>query len=232
MAGGCRRSRRRRRGGGGAEVVGEEAALGGAWADGVEDAVELPALARRRPLEDDFGGAWGGAVRRRCEHGAVAVSWIGLVREEEERSQPLRAATAGMTDDVEVGVEFAGTTKRQAVLCLTEETWPAAGGAGKAEAARGLDRGLEVALLENRSVMKLRLHVEELMENSSDDIDIAWFSAGWSISKKFSSIAPEKGTIVELCSRTHGENFDSCNSNRGSNENENWTCVRAEEEQF
>ena len=38
--------------------------------------------------------------------------------------------------------------------------------------------------------------VEELTENSFEDIDIALFSAGGSISKKFAPIAAEKGTIV------------------------------------
>ncbi|KAL0409031.1 UNVERIFIED_CONTAM: Aspartate-semialdehyde dehydrogenase [Sesamum radiatum] len=38
--------------------------------------------------------------------------------------------------------------------------------------------------------------VEELTENSFDDVDIALFSAGGSISKKFGPIAVEKGTIV------------------------------------
>ncbi|KAL1568639.1 aspartate-semialdehyde dehydrogenase [Salvia divinorum] len=38
--------------------------------------------------------------------------------------------------------------------------------------------------------------VEELTENSFDDVDIALFSAGGSISKKFGPIAAEKGTIV------------------------------------
>ena len=40
--------------------------------------------------------------------------------------------------------------------------------------------------------------VEELMENSSEDIDIAWFSAGWSISTKFSLIAPELLYVLHL----------------------------------
>ncbi|KAG6405799.1 hypothetical protein SASPL_133393 [Salvia splendens] len=59
---------------------------GGSWSDGVEDAVELPALARRRPLEDDFGGAWGGAVRRRCVGGEdwrLAVGEGEIVLEKE-----------------------------------------------------------------------------------------------------------------------------------------------------
>ncbi|KAG6407610.1 hypothetical protein SASPL_130606 [Salvia splendens] len=38
--------------------------------------------------------------------------------------------------------------------------------------------------------------VEELTENSFDGVDIALFSAGGSISKKFGPIAAEKGTIV------------------------------------
>lgn len=38
--------------------------------------------------------------------------------------------------------------------------------------------------------------IEELTENSFDDVDIALFSAGGSISKKFGPIAVEKGTIV------------------------------------
>ncbi|XP_042022052.1 aspartate-semialdehyde dehydrogenase-like [Salvia splendens] len=38
--------------------------------------------------------------------------------------------------------------------------------------------------------------VEELTENSFDDVDIALFSAGGSISKKFGPIAAGKGTIV------------------------------------
>ncbi|KAG6407203.1 hypothetical protein SASPL_130187 [Salvia splendens] len=71
---------------------------GGGWLDGAvaeafgaadpdaEDAVELPALARRRPLEDDFGGAWGGAVRRRCVGGEdrrLAVGEGEIVLEKE-----------------------------------------------------------------------------------------------------------------------------------------------------
>ncbi|KAG6394196.1 hypothetical protein SASPL_144777 [Salvia splendens] len=65
---------------GGGWLGGAAAETFGAADPDAEDAVELLALARRRPLEDDFGGAWGGA-----EHGAVAGSWIGLVREEEDR---------------------------------------------------------------------------------------------------------------------------------------------------
>lgn len=38
--------------------------------------------------------------------------------------------------------------------------------------------------------------IQELTENSFDDVDIALFSAGGSISKKFGPIAVEKGTIV------------------------------------
>lgn len=38
--------------------------------------------------------------------------------------------------------------------------------------------------------------VEELTENSFDNVDIALFSAGGSISKHFGPIAAEKGTIV------------------------------------
>ncbi|KAG6437859.1 hypothetical protein SASPL_102789 [Salvia splendens] len=51
-----------------------------------EDAVKLLALARRRPLEDDFGGAWGGAVRRRCvgvEDRRLAVGEGEIVLEKE-----------------------------------------------------------------------------------------------------------------------------------------------------
>lgn len=44
---------------------------------------------------------------------------------------------------------------------------------------------------ENRSYT-----IEELTENSFDDVDIALFSAGGSISKKFGPIAVEKGTVV------------------------------------
>ncbi|KAK3222192.1 hypothetical protein Dsin_009217 [Dipteronia sinensis] len=38
--------------------------------------------------------------------------------------------------------------------------------------------------------------IEELTENSFDDVDIALFSAGGSISKKFGLIAVDKGTVV------------------------------------
>ncbi|KAG6405938.1 hypothetical protein SASPL_133532 [Salvia splendens] len=59
--------------------------LGGAAAEtfgtadpDAEDAVEFPALARRRPLEDDFGGAWGErAVRRRCVGGEDRLLVVG-----------------------------------------------------------------------------------------------------------------------------------------------------------
>ena len=53
------------------------------------------------------------------------------------------------------------------------------------------------ALLVRRSNQRPRAYViEELTENSFDGVDIALFSAGGSISKKFGPLAAEKGCFV------------------------------------
>jgi aspartate-semialdehyde dehydrogenase len=92
-------------------------------------------------------------------------------------SQTYRVAIAGATGAV--GVEF--------LRCLEERNFPiselkllaSARSAGKTMPFRGRD-----------------IKVEELTENSFKDIDVAFFSAGGSISKKFGPIAAKSGAVV------------------------------------
>jgi aspartate-semialdehyde dehydrogenase len=92
-------------------------------------------------------------------------------------SQTYRVAIAGATGAV--GVEF--------LRCLEERNFPiselkllaSARSAGKTMPFRGRD-----------------IKVEELTENSFKDIDVAFFSAGGSISKKFGPIAAKAGAVV------------------------------------
>lgn len=92
-------------------------------------------------------------------------------------SHQYRVAIAGATGAV--GVEF--------LHCLEERNFPiselrllaSARSAGKTMPFRGRD-----------------VKVEELTENSFKDIDVAFFSAGGSISKKFGPIAAKAGAVV------------------------------------
>ncbi len=92
-------------------------------------------------------------------------------------SQTYRVAIAGATGAV--GVEF--------LRCLEERNFPiselkllaSARSAGKTMPFRGRE-----------------IKVEELTENSFKDIDVAFFSAGGSISKKFGPIAAKAGAVV------------------------------------
>ncbi len=92
-------------------------------------------------------------------------------------SHQYRVAIAGATGAV--GVEF--------LRCLEERNFPiselrllaSARSAGKTMPFRGRD-----------------IAVEELTENSFQDIDVAFFSAGGSISKKFAPIAVKAGAVV------------------------------------
>jgi len=92
-------------------------------------------------------------------------------------SQTYRVAIAGATGAV--GVEF--------LRCLEERNFPiselkllaSARSAGKTMLFRGGE-----------------IKVEELTENSFKDIDVAFFSAGGSISKKFGPIAAKAGAVV------------------------------------
>jgi len=92
-------------------------------------------------------------------------------------SQTYRVAVAGATGAV--GVEF--------LRCLEERNFPisdlkllaSARSAGKTMQFRGRD-----------------IKVEELTENSFKDVDVAFFSAGGSISKKFGPIAAKAGAVV------------------------------------
>jgi aspartate-semialdehyde dehydrogenase len=92
-------------------------------------------------------------------------------------SRQYRVAIAGATGAV--GVEF--------LRCLEERNFPiselrllaSARSAGKTMRFRGRD-----------------VTVQELTENSFQDIDVAFFSAGGSISKKFGPIAAKAGAVV------------------------------------
>lgn len=92
-------------------------------------------------------------------------------------SHNFRVAIAGATGAV--GVEF--------LRCLEERNFPiselkllaSARSAGKTMHFRGRD-----------------IKVEELTENSFKDVDVAFFSAGGSISKKFGPIAAKAGAVV------------------------------------
>jgi aspartate-semialdehyde dehydrogenase len=92
-------------------------------------------------------------------------------------SDQYRVAIAGATGAV--GVEF--------LRCLEERNFPiselrllaSARSAGKTMRFRGRD-----------------VAVEELTENSFQDIDVAFFSAGGSISKKFGPLAAKAGAVV------------------------------------
>jgi aspartate-semialdehyde dehydrogenase len=92
-------------------------------------------------------------------------------------TQTYRVAIAGATGAV--GVEF--------LRCLEERNFPiselkllaSARSAGKTMPFRGRE-----------------IKVEELTENSFKDVDVAFFSAGGSISKKFGPIAAKAGAVV------------------------------------
>src|SRR6202140_3764094 len=92
-------------------------------------------------------------------------------------SKTYRVAIAGATGAV--GVEF--------LRCLEQRKFPIA---SLRLLASARSRGKKMAF------GSMEIEVEELTEQSFADIDIAFFSAGGSISKKFGPIAAKAGAVV------------------------------------